>query len=213
MRRSITLVTFVAVGSLVAAACGGGDDDSSDVPDPVEEQVEDSESEQDAGRDDEGDSTVDSEAVFGDLISGTIGFSGAEDVTYVVGDAAYKFTGAGGCSAAEFGISVNTTETDTGYTVFQLDAAVDADLNGGGTGTFEVEEMTLLAVTDGDFSSSRTYEGPGTVSITEHDTGGADNELNERRMAITMEGSLEAGSEGEGTVDVSADFVWVMGCP
>jgi hypothetical protein len=55
-------------------------------------------------------------------------------------------------------------------------------------GTFEGEEMTLLAVTDGNFSSSRTYDGAGTVWITGHDTGGADNEFNGRRMVITMEG-------------------------
>ena len=38
--------------------------------------------------------------------------------------------------------------------------------------------------------------------------------LDERRMAITLDGTLEArGSTPDGEVDVAADVLWVMGCP
>jgi hypothetical protein len=218
MRTSTRFVTLAAVGALALAACGGGDDDADDAidagePAPAEVASDDATSGDEDADDGGDDGDEASDAAFGEFVSGTIALGGAEDATYAVDDPAYTFVGAGGCGGSEFGMTINATEADTGYTAFQLGASIDADLSGGETGTFEVGEMTLLAVTDGDLAGGRTYEGPGTMSITEHDTGGADSDPNARRMAITLEGTLEATGEGDGSVDVSADVLWVMGCP
>jgi hypothetical protein len=215
MRTSSRLVTFAAVGALVLGACGGSDD-GGDAFDAAESASGDTDSDEAGSSDGDADEASDdsSGAGFGEFVSGTIAFSGAEEQTYAVDDPAYTFVGAGGCGGGEFGMSVNVTEADTGYTAFQLGAGIDADLSGGQTGVFEVEAMSLVAVTDGDIGASRSYEGPGTMSITEHDNGGADSDLDSRRMAVTLEGTLDAtGADGDGPVDVSADVLWVMGCP
>jgi hypothetical protein len=72
--------------------------------------------------------------------------------------------------------------------------------------------MTLLVVTDGDLAAGRSYEGPATMVVSEHDTGGPTSDLNARRMAITLDGTLAGSPSGGGEVDVSADVLWVMGC-
>lgn len=121
-------------------------------------------------------------------------------------------------TASGFGEFVSGTVTLTGaeeptYSTGDPAYTFDADLSAG-TGTYGVEDVTLIDVTDGDLAASRSYSGPGTMSITEHDTGGVSADLNARRMAITLEGTLEAdGPDGDGEVDAAADVLWVMGCP
>ncbi len=206
---------LAAVGSLAFAACGGSDD-VSDAIDSIGSAPANDVSDDGAAADQESDAaTSDSSgAGFGEFISGTIAFSGGEDETYAIDDPASAFTGSGGCGGGQFGFSINAVAPDTGYTLFQLSAGMDEDLSGGATGTYDVDEVALLVVPDGDLSASRRYEGPGTIAVTEHDTGGIDSDLNSRRMAITLEGTLDAmGSDADGTVDVSADVLWVMGCP
>lgn len=89
-----------------------------------------------------------------------------------------------------------------------------ADLSGGAIGTFPVEKVALVAVTDGDVPASRSYDGPATMAVSEHDTGGATSDPNARRMAVTFDGSLAGPpSDRGGEVEVSADVEWVMGCP
>ena len=50
----------------------------------------------------------------------------------------------------QFGMSIQVREADTGFTAAQLDAGIDADLSGGATGTFDVDDLELLAITDGE---------------------------------------------------------------
>jgi len=217
-RSTPRLLALMAVAAMAVAACGGSDD-AGDESDSVETASGSAASDAETADDEDtssgdGGSSEASEAGFGDFLSGTITLGGAEDSTYSIDDPTYAFVGAGGCSDSNFGISINGREADTGFTAFQINAGIDADLSGGDTGTFDVEEMTLLVTTDGDIAASRTYSGPGTMSITEHDTGGASMDLNARRMAITLDGTLEAtGPDGEGEADVTADVLWVMGCP
>ncbi len=202
MRRSAPiLLALAAVGAFALAACDGSDDPSNAVGG-------------DTGSEGDVESPGETEAGVGEFVSGTVTLTGAEESTYSIDDPAYTFFGAGGCSDTNFAISFNAREADTEYTALQLEAQIDADLNGGGTGTYDVEKMTLIAATGGDLAASRTYSGPGTMSITEHDTGGSSADLIARRMAFTLEGTLEAdGLDGEGEVDVAADVLWVMGCP
>jgi len=180
----------------------------SDVIDADETTDDEMSDDADTGTDSD-EASDDSGPGFGEFESGMVTLSGAEQMTYSIGDPAYTFVGAGGCGGGSFGMTVNATEADTGYTALQLSAQIDSDLDGGGTGTFEVEEISLLVATDGDLAASRSYDGPGTLVVSEHDTGGANGDLNARRMAITLDGTLS----GDGDVDVAADLVWVMGCP
>ena len=62
----------------------------------------------------------------------------------------------------------------------------------------------------GDMFTSERYEGPVRMVISEHDTGGLDADPNERRMTVTLLGSIP-GDEGD--VDVDVTYRWVMGCP
>jgi predicted small secreted protein len=218
MRHRIArLVALVAVGSFVLAACGGSDDagDAIDAGDLTEDAAatENDDSSSDDGSSDSEDSSADeSAAAFGEFVSGTISLSGAEDVTYAVDDPAFEIIGAGGCGGGSFGFTISATEADTGFTTLQLSAQVAEDLSGGGTGAFEVDDVSVIVVTDGDVGSSRSYDGPGTLTITEHDTGGPSADPNARRMAVELEGTLAGGGD-TGDVDVAADVRWVMGCP
>jgi len=232
MRRSTQkLVALLATGALALAACGGdGDsDDAADTGDTAAEQTDggadgdgadsgsdgSDSSDSGSGSDDSGsdDSDGDSQPGFGEFVSGTITLTGAEEMTYTVGDPAFDFIGAGGCGGGQFGVSIQVLDADTGFTAAQVGAGVDADLDGGGTGTFDVDDMDVLIVPDGNLAAGRTYDGTGTMVVSEHDTGGADAVLNERRMAITFDGTVSGTGEAEGDVDVAADVLWVMGCP
>jgi hypothetical protein len=217
MRRAFRIAAVLAVGSLAVAACGGGDDDAGAGDDAIEADTDeatddatgdDAATGDDGGAGDDGDSSAAAAVGFGELASGTIVLTGAEDQTYAVDDPSYVFRTGGGCGGGEFGMTIMANDAASGATAFQLDAIVDADLTGGVTGTFDVEDISLAVITDGDLAGSRTYEGPGTIDITEHDTGGATDDPNARRMALTLEGSVAGtGPENDGSVDVSADIV------
>lgn len=209
------LITLLAIGALAVVACGG--DDPFDLGDVSEADIADgadggSDTGDESGSDDNDGSPTG--PGFGDFISGEITVTGDEEGTYAVDDPTLDFVSGGGCLDGNFGISIQPRAADTGFTVMQLSAEVDADLSGGVTGTYPVEDVALLVVTNTDFGTGPTYRGPGTLVISEHDTGGATGDLNARRMAITIDGSLAGSpSDGGGEVEVSAELVWVMGCP
>jgi len=217
MRQSTRrLVVLFTIGAVAVAACGGGDDDSTELGDVAADASDASDdassSDDDTSADDDGGSS--SEASFGEFISGAITVTGDEELTYSVNDPALDFIGAGGCGTSTFGITVQVRESDTGFTAMQLATEIDADLSGGATGTFPVENLGLVTVTDGDVAASRSYEGPATMVVSEHDTGGATSDPNARQMVFTLDGLLVGSpSDGGGEVEVLADLVWVMGCP
>jgi hypothetical protein len=209
------LVTLLTIGALAVAACGGDEDSTGpgDVAvDAGDSSADGGSSDDDAPADDDEGST--SEAGFGEFTSGSITVTGSEDLTYSVDDPAFDFIGAGGCDTSTFGFTVQVRDSDTGITTMQLATVADADLNGGATGSFPVENLSLVAVTDGDVAASRSYDGPATLVVSEHDTGGATADLNARRMVLTLDGILVGSpSDGGGEVEVAADLEWVMGCP
>lgn len=223
MRQSTRrLVVLLAIGAFAVAGCGGGDDDSidlgdvsadaNDASDDANSSNDDNRSDDDNGSDD--DDSSPSEAGFGEFISGAITITGDEELTYSVDDPALDIIGGGGCGAGTFGFTLQARESDTGFTAMQLAAEIDADLSGGATGTFPVETLSLVTVTDGDVAASRSYDGPATMVVSEHDTGGATSDPNARRMVISFDGILVGSpSDGGGEVEVLADLVWVMGCP
>ncbi len=207
---------MLVVASFGFVACGG-DDEAAD-PAAKAQDAQDADADADAGAEgasDGGQGAGDGNAFgFGGFSSGTVTVTGIDEASYSVSDPALQWNGGGGCNATQFGIVVNANESDTGFTAMQLTAQIDADLNGGGTGTFDVEGVTLLLVTDGDVAAGRPYRGDGTMVIAEHDTGGPSSDPNARRMAITIDGTLESTTTGvDGTVDLVADLVWIMGCP
>ncbi len=206
------LLTLAVAAALAVAGCGG--DDVSDVVDSGEASADaDADVGSDSDSDVEDTSSDDSGPGFGEFVTGTVTLSGAEDAVYTVDDPAYTMIGAGGCAGGSFGITVNAAEAETGFTALQVSAQIAEDLSGGGTGTFDVEDVSVFAVTDGDIAAGRSYDGPGTITIAEHDTGGPSADLNARRMAITLEGTLVGTGDTDGEVEVAADVVWVMGCP
>jgi hypothetical protein len=212
------LVATLAIGAVALVACGGGDDDSIDPGDAAADANDVSGDASASDDDDDGGSADDdsssSEAGFGEFISGEITITGDEELTYSVDDPAFDYIGGGGCGTGTFGFTLQAREADTGFTAMQLAAEVDADLSGGATGSYPVEQLGLVTVTDGDVAASRSYEGPATMVVSEHDAGGATSDPNTRRMVISFDGALVGSpSDGGGEVEVSADLVWVMGCP
>lgn len=208
-------MTFAA--ALVVTACGGDDDLSlDDIQDAVESDDESGDSGE-SGSDESGDDDSGDAAEgpgFGNFESGAIVVSGAEDVTYSVGDSALGFISGGGCGGENYGISVNVQDADAQVTMAQISANIDEDMNGGRTGTFPVEEVSLMIVPDGDMMAMRVYEGPGTMDVVEHDNAAPDFDLNERRTVLSITGTLDgANPETEGTIELDADLVWIMGCP
>jgi hypothetical protein len=211
---------MVAVAALVVAGCGGDDDDGSSVDEAVDEAVDetssnDGSSDDGNSDDDDRDDSSDEGPGFGNFESGEIVLTGAEEVTYAVGDPALGFISGGGCGGENYGISVNVQNAEAQVTMAQISAGIDEDMSGGRTGTFPVEELSLIVIPDGDMMSSRTYEGPGTMEVIEHDNAAPDFILNDRRTVLSITGTLEASGPDDpaGTVELAADLVWVMGCP
>lgn len=219
MRYRRRIFSTLTAAALVVTACGGDDDLSlDDIQDTVErddESGDDSDSGESGSGDDSDDSGDDGDGPgFGNFESGAIVVSGAEDVTYSVDDPALGFISGGGCGGENYGISVNVQNADAQVTMAQISANIDEDMNGGRTGTFPVEEVSLMIVPDGDMMAMRSYEGPGTMDVVEHDNAAPDFNLNERRTVLSITGTLEAANpETEGTVELDADLVWIMGCP
>ena len=207
----------MVLAAFVLAGCGGGDDESSF--DDLEDAIESGDaSDSDDGSDDgsEGDDDQnDTGPGFGEFESGTIVLTGDEQVTYDVADPALGFISGGGCGGENYGLSVNVQDRAAQVTMAQISAGIDEDMSGGRTGTFPVEDISLLIVPDGDMMSSRSYSGPGTLDVIEHDNAAPDFVLNDRRTVLSITGTLEASGadDPEGTVELDADLVWIMGCP
>lgn len=51
-------------------------------------------------------------------------------------------------------------------------------------------------VADGDLAAGRSFEGPTTMVVSAHDTGGPTSDLNARRMAIRLDGTLATPDKG-----------------
>lgn len=204
---SVLVVTALAL----TASCGGDDELPFDDLDDLDDIVDETETDDGANDDDQ---SVDGPG-FGNFESGQIVLTGAEEATYAVGDPALGFVSGGGCGGENYGISVNVQNAEGQFTMAQISAGIDEDMSGGRTGTFPVEEVSLLIIPDGDMSSSRTYEGPGTLDVIEHDNAAPDFDLNERRTVLSITGTLEADGADDppGTVELDADLVWIMGCP
>lgn len=218
--RSLGSVLVVAALALTAS-CGGDDelpfddlDDLDDIVDESETNDTNDDANDDANSDDNDDQSADGPG-FGNFESGEIVLTGAEEATYAVGDPALGFVSGGGCGGENYGISVNVQNAEGQFTMAQISADIDEDMSGGRTGTFPVEEVSLLMIPDGDMAAARTYEGPGTLDVIEHDNAAPDFDLNERRTVLSITGTLEAnGADDEpGTVELDADLVWIMGCP
>ncbi|MCB0967339.1 MAG: hypothetical protein KDB37_10930 [Ilumatobacter sp.] len=206
--------SMAIVAAIVVAGCGGDDDDVS-LDDLDDAPASDEPSDQPSDDSDDGDDTDGEEGPgFGGFVSGQIVVAGAEDVTYAVDDASLSWISGGGCSDGRFGISVNVQEADTMLTAAQVDVSIDEDLSGGGTGSFETDELRFIIIPDGDMMAMRSYEGPGTFEVLEHDNAAPDFIPNDRRTTLRITGTLDATSpDTEGTVDLDAELVWVMGCP
>ena len=114
---------------------------------------------------------------------------------------------AGGCGGGQFGLALQVND-DTPQTVAQLGLQIDEDLGGGATGTYDLEDLELNLFDWSDGLTQTSYDGPGTLVVEVHE---APAELDDRRMLITVTGT---GLEGEdGSLDVTAELDWVMGCP
>ena len=214
------VLSSVAIAALVVAGCGGGDDELSfdDFQDAVEGDDPDDDTDGNSSNDDGDDGSDDDGDEgpgFGGFESGEIVLTGAEEVTYAVGDPALGFVSGGGCGGENYGLSVNVQNQEAQVTMAQISVDIDEDMSGGRTGTFPAEEVSLIVIPDGDMMSSRTYDGPGTLDVIEHDNAAPDFDLNERRTVLSITGTLEASGadDEEGTVELDADLVWVMGCP
>lgn len=161
----------------------------------------------DAPPDDSGD---ESSVGFGELIEGTFLLSGAVEEGYFSTDEELDFRMSGGCQGGAFGFGANVQDVDGTTTFATFGAQGEEDLSGGVTGEFDAVDLEVTVFPGGDMSTSERYEGPVRMVISEHDTGGLDADPNERRMTVTLLGSIP-GDEGD--VDVDVTYRWVMGCP
>lgn len=166
------LIRLGVVGAFTFGSCGGNGGSSDGAEATTDGDVPDGDALATLYTgSDNGAATADaSEVGFGEFVSGTVALTGAEESSYSIDDPPYTYFGAGGCSGANFGLTFDVREADTEPTALQLSAQIGADLSGGGTGTYDVEKMTLIAVSNGDLSASRSYIGSGTLVITEHET-------------------------------------------
>lgn len=155
---------------------------------------------------------------FGEAIEADVALTGAIETSYGTGDADTLFRLAGGCMPGEtptFGVNLQVLDTTEealgggpGVTAAQVTGSVEADLAGGSTGTFDLEDLQVTVFDPpGDLAAGQEYRGEGVLDITVHD---APAELNERRMNLTISGEGLSGDAGE--VDVEVNLVWVMGC-
>ena len=224
-----TVSAVIAAALLVTAGCGGDDDNGATDLQPADiasdetsgsdsndndNDSNDSDSNDNDSNDNDNDNASDVGVGFGNFESGQIAVAGAEDVTYAVGDPALGFISSGGCGGQNYGLSANVQNADAQVTVAQVSVNLDEDMSGGRTGTFPAEEITLLIVPDGDMMSARSYEGPGTLDVIEHDNAAPDFDPNQRRTVLSLTGTLEpTGDTADGAVELDADLVWVMGCP
>lgn len=194
----VTRWFLLAIAILALAACGGDDDDSDARPSVGDTQTADA---GDSGDDSDG-------ATFGQVLEGTIEVSGAVDETYAP-DATTQLVAAGGCQGPAFTVQLQVNDTSIPQTLVNAGSAVDADLSGGTTGTFEIADLKVEVFEPGDLSQRRSFRGPATIEITDHE---APAELNDRRMTLSI-AAEGLTTSGEPPLDFGADIVWVMGCP
>lgn len=148
-------------------------------------------------------------AGFGELVEGSFIFSGAVDAAYYVSDDALRFQLGGGCQGGAFGFSVNIYDANTDAAVASFGAEMQQDLAGGVIGEFDPVDAQVFLL-PGTVTQSSAVQGPLRMIISEHDTGGADADLNARRMTVTLLGTIQTDA---GDLDVDVTFRWVMGCP
>lgn len=212
MTKRASAAYAVAIAMLmIGAACGGSDGDTSQ---PAQGDAETDTVEDDTADDeetpDEDDSSSDTTVGFGELIEGSFVLTGAVEERYDVGDDQYGFRVGGGCEGSAFGFSVQVNDAAVTTTFATFEALADVELSGGVTGEFDAVDFEATVFADGNTSLAESYSGPVKMIISEHDTGGADADLNARRMTVTLLGSVPSDS---GEVDVDITFRWVMGCP
>lgn len=209
------LCTFAIAMLVVGVGCGGGDGDVSDfVPvdaDAVERDdamSDDGETSDDESASDADDS--DTAAGFGDLMEGSFVLSGAVDERFEFDDDQLAFQTVGGCEGGMFGVGVHVRDAAETTTFAMFSAQTEVDMSGGVTGEFDDVDFEATVFENGDVSLPTSIEGPVTMAISEHDTGGADADLNARRMTVSLSGTIPSD---EGDVDLDIDYRWVMGCP
>jgi hypothetical protein len=210
MKKPLTSCAVVVALLIVGAGCAGSDDSSTELdtsdassdegPSPEEEGEEEA-------PDDSGD---ESEVGFGELIEGTFLLSGAAEQQYLSTDEALGFRMSGGCQDGAFGFGVNVEDAGATTTFATFGAQGQEDLSGGATGEFDAVDLEVTVFPGGDMSASERYEGPVEMIISEHDTGGADADLNARRMTVTLLGTIPTD---DGDLEVDVTYRWVMGCP
>lgn len=208
---------FALAMLVIGAGCGGSDGDLSAPAqadsDTAQDTPVDDEATPDADADTSDDDTSDDDTAvgFGELMEGTFVLTGAEEKQYDVGDDQLAFRVGGGCEAGNFGMSIQVTDPGGTIPYAMFTAQMEEDLSGGVTGEFDDVEVEVTVFPEGDTSLAETYKGLITMVISEHDTGGANSDFNERRMTMSLVGTVSSSSAGD--VDVDANYRWVMGCP
>lgn len=195
---------------LAATGCGGGSDDASETGQDAATPTDGDASGSDAdAATDSGDADDGVTAGFGELIEGTFVLSGASDQEFSVGDDGLSYITTGGCQGGEYGFGVTVLDDGAQMPFAQIGVQGQEDLSGGATGEFAGAALEVSLFPDAD-SPVESYEGPVTMVISEHDTGGADFDLNERRMTVSLFGTIPSDA---GDLDVDVTYRWVMGCP
>ncbi len=209
--KSLMTWTFALLALLLGTSCGSSDADSAPVFSAVGSDAAVSETTPDAGSGDSSDADDGTaEPGFGELTEGTFLLSGALDESYDTTDPDLAFRLGGGCQGSEFGVSINVTDAAQTTSYASISASLQEDLAGGVTGEFDPVDARISVFPGGDMSQETSFRGPLKMLIAEHDTGGADSSLTDRRMTIELLGSIPSD---EGDLDVDANFTWVMGCP
>ncbi len=202
--------SFVVASLLIGASCGSSDSGSADVTANADTAGGDTATTIEAATGDSDDGGDSAEAGFGELIEGTFILSGALDESYYVSDPDFAFRLGGGCQGSAFGVSINVTDAEATTSFAMITAEMQQDISGGATGEFEAVDATVTVFPGGDTTKENSFSGPLRMIVSEHNTGGLDASLNERRMTIDLLGSLPSDA---GDLDVDASFRWVMGCP
>jgi hypothetical protein len=200
-------LTLVVVG----AGCGGGDDDGGGDEDGSATAGQTDESLDPSTWPDDPSSDIapeePAEVGFGEIVDGTFILTGASEEQYYATNSELAYRFGGGCQDGEFGFVVNITDP-TGEVAFAtFSAEMQEDLSGGVTGEFDAVDAEVTVIPNGNLPDSVSYEGPLRLVVSEHD---ASSDLNARRMAITLSGSIPS-DRGDLVVDVT--FRWAMGCP
>ncbi len=211
----LTTWSFLVAVAVIGAACGGGATDQS--PAAAVENATDAATASDLSGDaaDESPDESNQEApdeegpIFGDLVEGSFTFTGAIDERYGVSGDEYAFEVSGGCAGDVFGFSVIISDAADETPLASLEVGMNEDLSGGVTGEFEPDTSVYIFPVD-DPNSIESFSAPLKMTVSEHDTGGTNYDLDRRRMTIAILGTVSGNSD---SVDVDVTFRWIMGCP